>query len=171
MKKDMLLIAFALVFSFSAGLWASGCSSETGIDLDEEGVFSCVDDRECLNNFECNDDGYCVRPTAPGTGDGDNERPETCEPEELGEDYPLDPPLDILEVCDGRDNNCDGNVDIAYCERTSDCSTDAISPDGTSLQRTCMEGVCRYFAPNQFACPDPIPCVEGAYELVPEECR
>lgn len=172
--KNMVFATLLASLFFGAGLWA-GCSSETSVDFSEEGAFSCVADRECLGGFECSstnpeESGVCVRPT-PGGGDGDgDERPETCEPDELGENYPLDPPLPIEEVCDGVDNNCDGNVDVTFCERISDCPRQS-DPEGFALQRTCEEGVCEYYASNRFACPDPIPCVDGAFEIVPPDCQ
>ncbi len=171
MKKHLSLLLAAALFGFGFGLFTA-----CGVDLDVPiaDVYPCDSDDDCISRFECFQ-GYChpVGTTGDGPGDsGDGDiDPEECNPEELGEDYPLDPPLDIQEVCDGQDNNCDGNVDIIFCGGTSDCPSNATDGAGNSVQYVCNEGRCEARAFNAFECPGEIPCVGGALEVWDAECH
>ncbi len=167
MTYRLTFLFSCFIVAFGAGLFA-GCSVD--FDTEEEGTFVCDDDGDCTGNFECVD-GYCSFPGGNGEEDADsnNGQPDECIPEQL-EVYPLDPPLDIPERCDGTDNNCDGQVDVLVCESSSDCPTER-DPNDTRLTGSCGDdGVCEYSAPDTFICPDPIECIDGEFEVVPSEC-
>ncbi len=158
-----------------------GCSVE--FDAGEDDVFPCDDDSDCIGNNQCIG-GYCNPPTSGGNdagGDTDNGPIAECNPEDIA-GYPTDHlddpqyPLDVQEVCDGQDNNCDGHVDIIFCESDSDCPSDQSDPNGVGLSLRCntelAEPVCEAFAPIEFGpgCGDPVECVDGEYETVHPDC-
>ncbi len=179
MKKTISYFLVALVAGFS-GMWA-GCS--TDFDHGQGGVFVCQSDNDCTGpRYVCDTaQGYCVLltditdPNQPNTNtNNSNGQPEVCDPDELGEDYPLDPPLDIPEQCDGQDTTCDGNIDVFFCESSSDCrDVGAEDPNGFSFTAQCNSdtGLCEFYAPFSLNCPDPFECTDGQWPEIPEDCR
>lgn len=159
----------AIFFILSCGLLLAGCSPDFNV---EDEVFHCSDDDDCLQGNSCVD-GFCE----PGTSEDDDvgpdvpDEPDECDPS--SEDYPLDEPLDIQEVCDGEDNNCDGEVDVIYCEHG--CPAVATDPEGNQVDYVCDESFdpprCIAETFDKFTCPDPLNCVDGQLEVVPEECQ
>jgi hypothetical protein len=81
----------------------------------------------------------------------------------------------LAEICDGKDNDCDGEVDeLLSCEEAFDCPA-ASHPQG-SLIPTCEAGSCVYNTPlNSVAAGDPacdalVRCVDGEFEMQPDAC-
>ncbi len=73
--------------------------------------------------------------------------------------------------------NCDGHVDVMFCDVDEDCPLSGEDVYGTSLHYSCEENeagesVCRAYYSDTFACPDPLPCDSnaGAHESVYEAC-
>jgi hypothetical protein len=144
------------IFCFVAGVWA-GCS--VGFEAEQDGVFPCADDSECMDGFECIE-GTCDKPvpsnqsTAPpcdsspdgidqdgdGYGTG-NDRRACDEDKKEFEDCNDDDP-DIYpgapQLCDGKANDCGGAVDDFSCEESTDCTV----PDDLDLSVRCDNGSC-----------------------------
>lgn len=178
MKPRSFLLPLLIVIAFGFGMW-SGCSVD--FDTDEPGMFPCekeTEEEDCIGHFECID-GFCDEPQEPENQNQNQNtpEPEECNPQELGEEnYPLEEPLDITEVCDGQDNNCDGEVDIIFCDENNNCPSNPEDPYGATLTFQCNTEDfdpprCEAFASNTLRCPDPIECLgEEGYEPVPNEC-
>ncbi len=179
MKRHTISI-FVAVFgvAFAVGLW-SGCTVDFDVG-DDPTVFSCETDEDCVDPYVCNQQaGHCDVPDDDDDNDNQNngETIDECDPEELGDDYPLDEPLDIPEQCDGQDTNCDGNIDDMSCETDADCPDSGQDVYGTELQYTCNTELedpqCEtFYPPNEFACSGPYACdsERGAHESVYEDC-
>lgn len=176
----------------TSGLLAA-CSVD--FDADEPDTFACDDDNDCTGNYECVE-GFCSSPQADdndvGTDtdtDNGNGPDEECVPEEV-DGYPDDHldndeyPLDVQEVCDGHDNNCDGYVDVIFCEDDDDCPDDQEDPYGVELNLRCdtdleFSQFTGFDEPTCFArsnitvgeeCYPPRECIDGEYEPVHPDC-
>ena len=180
MKSRLPLIPVFFALFFAVGFWV-GCS----VDFDSElpGVFSCTSDDDCTGRFVCVS-GYCDEPPpSDNTSNGNGGGPTECIPGQI-QGYPdshMDDddtyPLDIDEVCDGRDNNCDGEIDVIYCDDSGSCPSNPDDPNGVRLTFECNTDLnppqCEAFAPNRFGggeCNQPIPCENGEYREVPNAC-
>ena len=86
---------------------------------------------------DCNeavDDGILVVPTTCGIGSCASVGELTCESGELADSCIAGDPVD--EVCDGIDNNCNGEVDDAIAAVPTDCGVGACASDG---ELTCVD--------------------------------
>lgn len=176
MKSAFHLLIVAFLITFGAGVWA-GCSVD--FSASEPDLFSCDDDSDCLDpEFECSDEGFCDEPQVvePGNNDNGNGEDLVCDPNDP--DYPPEEPLDIFEACDGTDTNCDGEIDVIYCDDGS-CPSATEDRHGTRLNYRCNDQLsppqCEAFAPDEFGegdCHLPIACDSeaGRYEDVPAAC-
>ncbi len=185
MKNNRSLIALVFGAAFAVGLTA-GCVVD--FDYAEEGPYFCETDDDCVRTHVCFNQSDCPdehEPTMTCMRESDipecpteqNGQPDTCEPDELGEDYPLDEPLDIQEVCDGKDNNCDGHVDVIFCgEGTMGCPSGGTDAGGNDVNYRCNEDL----SPPQCEarpfitigeCNIVLDCVDGEIEETPEDCR
>lgn len=170
MNIARILIGVAVI-AFGAGFWTA-CS--VGFDINDN-KFSCTADDDCITNHECVG-GVCIqRGVEPpctdldGDGYGVGETGDCplcverglCEEDCNDNDASMNPGL--LDTCDGKDNNCDGEIDEPIpCESSLDC------PDEQPYLQSCEGGICVYKPPNQFGgpgCNDPVQCVDG--ERVP----
>ncbi len=172
------IIWIALVFFASLGF---GVACTVDFESDEANTFACENDEDCVGSYRCVD-GFCDIATGnnddPNNGPN-NGQPSECLPDELGDDYPLDEPLDIDERCNGQDDNCDGFVDVIFCDSTSDCPSSAPDANGINItQFDCAfdedfgEDVCQARPREQLGdCFELVlDCVDGQYEAMPEEC-
>ena len=176
MKSRLSLLTIFFLVAFGLGIW-SGCSVD--FDSGVPGIFPCEDDEDCTDRLECSDEGFCDEPEPddPQNQNDNTNQPQECIPEALGDDYPLDSPLDIQEVCDGQDNNCDGHVDVIFCDENENCPSSTDDPYGTRLNYQCNTDDydpprCEAFGPDTLVCPDPVECDSnaGEYEPVPNHC-
>lgn len=160
MRHKLTTALSIATFCFVAGAWA-GCT--VGFEAEQEGVFPCADDDECMGGFECHEeDGVCVKPGEVGPGeappcdsspegidqDGDgygtgNDRRACDEDKKDFEDCNDDDP-DIYpgapQLCDGKANDCNkaDAVDDFSCSSSSDCAV----PDHLDLNVACDNGSC-----------------------------
>ncbi|MFU8803082.1 MAG: putative metal-binding motif-containing protein [Bradymonadaceae bacterium] len=194
MNKRLLPVSLSIVaLAFIIGFWA-GCT--VGFDATEDGVFHCLTDDDCVSGFECQS-RVCTRPTVVGPADCDDEdgdgfgKPDTdrsgCEGAFPGDPRAHEPDCDDTnrdiypgapEVCDGIDNNCDGNVDVVPCEDRSDCPTGVSDSEGNDITYRCESNRCAAFPVKQICTPDPCPecsqslsCNGGILDTVPVACR
>ena len=158
---------------------------DNGNGEDEESYSICQayhsDTFACPDPFPCDSEAGAHESVYEACGEGEEptngDEPDECDPDELGDDYPLDEPLDVQELCDGQDNTCDGQVDVIFCEDNSDCPDSGEDVYGTSLEYECEdngddESVCNAYYTDRDTCPDPMSCDsgEGAHESVFEAC-
>ena len=179
------LIAVAFVSCFAVVLWAA-CTVD--FDGSEADVYFCETDEDCVDHHTCDETIERCIVDDSANGNGGNGEIDECDPDELGEDYPLDEPIDgVQERCDGQDNTCDGYVDVIFCEDSGDCPSSGEDVYGTTLEYDCEEpdadarerkgmeadddrSVCMAYDSDRFSCPDPFPCDSeaGAHEPVYE---
>ncbi len=86
-------------------LLGGGCVAASACGDDDD----CMDDDPCTRNERC-DDGLAVCQSEPLDNDGDGHSPVSC-----GGDDPKDNDESVhpgaAEICDGKDNNANGDVD------------------------------------------------------------
>lgn len=152
-------------------------------DVDPPGKFSCEDDSDCIAPNECRPDGTCGPPYDPACIDNDGDgfavgdtaycpkctNEGLCDEDCNDDDEAVNP--GVQDTCDGKDNNCNGEVDEPTdCETNSDCPAEP----GNALP-FCEGGVCVYKPAIQPAgapeCQDSLRCVDGTREAPPETCQ
>jgi hypothetical protein len=157
------ILALAAVF-FAAG-FAAGCT--VAFDSNQEGLFPCETDGDCLDGYECDEiqkvcmEVSLIADTAPpcdqtanpegdidldndGYGTGDN-RSECPNPAPDCDDADAERHPNNAELCDGADNNCDGQgADGADSIDEFDCTIDADcgAPPNSSVNYTCVNNQC-----------------------------
>ena len=174
MKTSRILFTVAIV-AFIAGFWTA-CSIDPIADGSE---FSCLDDTDCIAPYRCQGGvctrggGGCVDNDGDGYGVGED-RGDCPKCRDFGDcaedcndnDETINPGL--LDTCDGKDNNCDGQIDEPIpCEDIIDC------PDEPPHLVSCEGNVCVYRTPLQteMGCDaNPVACVNGEREQRPEQC-
>ncbi len=191
MKRTFTISSLAFLVFFLAGFWA-GCI----VDYDDqlEGTYSCTKDEDCIQPaFVCGPESVCMlrqpEPTAVCVDvDGDGYGAEgtdrsTCKyPAPDCDDNDASVYPGAPEVCDGKLNNCNATeVDVAPCERQSDCPQNQSDLEGNRITYTCEENRCVARPPKQICigtpegpcpeCQNEIACVEGVLGVVPERCR
>ena len=178
MKITRILSSVA-VLTFAAGFWTA-CT--IGFDVDgSDHEFSCTTDQDCLGHYKCNG-GVCVPRSGGGgtcvdvdedgygvgeeTGDCDKCRTEgRCE-QDCNDNDPLINP-GLLDTCDGKDNNCNDEIDeVLSCEEDFDC------PEEQPYLPTCQAGSCVYLPPIQIGaqCQMPVACVDADRVYPGDEC-
>lgn len=178
MKTAKLSITVAGL-AFAAGFWAA-CS--VGFDeTDPANQFSCTEDSHCVSPYQCIG-GICKRPDSGGNctdfdgdgfGVGEAELRTDClacanlgQCDEDCNDNDASIAPGLLDTCDGKDNNCDGEIDEPLpCEDFTDC------PDESPFIGSCTDQVCEYRPPlqNSDECRMPAACVDGD-RTAPEAC-
>lgn len=174
MKKLIFTLFTIAAAGFSLGFLA-GCVVDFSSDVEDR--FACQSDEDCSRNYVCGTEGFCIVPTAGPTNQNQNQNqilPDECDPEH--EDYPFDPPLSIQEVCDGQDNNCDGQIDVITCQSNSDCPSGERDPQDNRVSYECnlQTGLCEAFGLDRLGgpeCQEPLACIDGNLEIVPVNCR
>lgn len=183
MKQFVVIIVVAFI---------AGCFINDDFITGTDNQFSCDDDDDCLSSFECKA-GVCTKvepgntdcPDADGDGYGvGQERSfcDLCRTQDLC-DEDFDDEDDSLfpgapDICDGKDNDNDMEIDNfdIECSSVTDCGSITL-PAGARLacETVCVvkmiNTVC---GPNVDPCPctsDPLPCNNGSYPEVPEECQ
>jgi hypothetical protein len=178
--KTVRILSAVAVLAFISGFWAA-CS----IGFDPEAgdyQFSCTVDQDCVSTHQCKG-GICTQRGAVasctdndgdgyGTGEERGDCPKCrdegrCEEDCVDNDEAISPGL--LDNCDGKDNNCDGNIDEPVpCEGidASGC------PDENPYLSSCVNNVCVYKPPLQIGaeCLAEVACVGGAREDRPDTC-
>lgn len=136
-SSHFLAISIASV-AFVLGVW-SGCS--VGFETDQDEVFPCEDDSDCIQGFECRSDFCrardvggnniaCVDDDDDGFGVGETieERASCpqcanfskCDPDCNDNDPNVNP--GAIDQCNGLDDNCNGEIDEPNeCETDRDC--------------------------------------------------
>ncbi|MGM0558679.1 MAG: putative metal-binding motif-containing protein [Myxococcota bacterium] len=174
MSNRNLLASLVLILA-AGGLWA-GCT--VGFSAEEDGIFTCESNDDCLEDYECGDTGYC-KPTgqpdpAPdcdnseggidqdgdGYGTGDDRSKCQFDERDCNDDdpdiYPGAP-----ELCDGKVNDCnDGaadEVEVFSCSSEDDCPDLADVPEGVISEanyrsKSCEGGTCVYLPLNTAKC-------------------
>lgn len=170
------ILASVAALTFAAGLW-TGCT--IGFDV-EENQFSCTTDQDCLGHYKCNGGvctprsgggGSCVDEDDDGFGVGETgDCPKClndgrCE-EDCNDADPLINP-GLLDTCDGKDNNCNDEIDeVLTCEENFDC------PDEQPYLPSCTNGMCVYKPPVQIGaqCSMAVACVDAERVYPGDEC-
>jgi len=158
-QREMLRILIAV--------FAIGCAVS---EPEPQPTTMCVEDEDCASGSTC-EAGICTRVLEDGCVDGDGDGfglglaradcarcleaglcAEDCDDSDAG----LHP--EAADVCDGIDNNCDGEIDEAQmCASTADCAADTVLLPG------CVAGTCQYLPPDQSApgCDEPVRCLDA----------
>lgn len=178
MKRTLPLIA---TVAFVAGFWTA-CS--IGFDpTSSDAQFSCLDNTDCISPNICrggicapasggvsctdaDDDGYGAAGTE--VADCPKCREEgLCEEDCNDNDASINPGL--VDTCDGKDNNCNGEVD-----EPTPCMVNFDCPDeGNGTLPKCENGTCVYLPPNTLGeCAGvTLACVGGMREDPPAACQ
>ena len=147
----------------------------------------CLADEDCVGVLFCHL-GACVLPgqeeqcldaDEDGHGVGDTGDCLLCVSEARCErdcddtDQAINPSL--ADTCDGKDNDCDGEVDEKIaCEENFDCPEESHSQG--PIIPFCRNGLCEYHTPvnavasGEARCDEPVLCLDGERETAPEVC-
>jgi hypothetical protein len=189
-KRNLQLSLLVFLVAFVAGFWM-GCSVE--FDANEDETYFCQSNADCLDPLFLCDTGRNVckkisvdqnnrpRVDADGDGYGVGEDRSGCRfPQEDCDDTNPNVNPGANEVCDGIDNNCDGNVDVTSCNRDGDCPRNQKDSQGNDVAYSCSSGQC-VAKPVIQVCFDPKPacpecnqvlqCRNGVLDVVAETCR
>jgi hypothetical protein len=164
--------------ALAAASLLTGCT--IGFDTDQPDTFSCTDDSDCVSPFVCkggvckaSGGTDCVDDDGDGYGVGDtSDCPECLSANKCEEDCNDDDPAvnpGLQDTCDGKDNDCDDEIDEpSSCETSADCPM-----EGSDVLSSCDGGVCVYKPALQTTaeCREPLACVDGERQPVPDACR
>ncbi len=163
-------------------LLASGCILEE--PNFEEPIFRCDSDLDCtVARYVCDTETKtCVGPRdipEPGVCDdqdndgyGCGEERTECVFDERDTDCECETCFPgAAELCDGKDNDSDGDIDEPEaCEGIADCPRNDL-PEGAFYR--CIANTCVLKPSNTVppGCDVELSCVDGAHEDVPETCK
>ena len=124
-----------------ASTGTTSCSAGVVSDSCEAGSPDLDSDTTC-NNVDEDCDGYVDEEYVPvvvpcGTGECVASGFKVCTPSGLVDQCTPGIPADDDSVCDGKDNDCDGQVDEDYQAVTTSCGTGSCAANG---QNICYEG-------------------------------
>lgn len=176
MNSFRLIVPVAAV-AFISGFWTA-CT--VGFDPSEHD-FSCTENSDCISPNVCRN-GICQAEGASTCVDNDDDGFGTgedttqcraclengiCDADCNDNDASVAP--NLKETCDGKDNDCDGEVDEPIaCESSADC------PLESPYIPSCEGQVCVYKVPIQTGpCAGDnaiVACVGGMREEKPDEC-
>lgn len=143
--------------------------------IKEVGQFGCTQNSDCSEPGQiCQSDGFCGFDITTrcededGDGFGVNADDRSkCKFPELDQDDTCNECTPVAsEVCDGKDNDTNGQVDEPIsCTNTGDCPLSAVIPSGS--QWSCKSNQC-VLIPQLSATPEcmnvTLPCVSGSYD-------
>lgn len=149
--------------------------------LKQENLYPCEENADCSEpGYVCNKSGFCAFPggTEPcvdedGDGFGSNDDRRDCVEAQQDKDdtCALCTPI-TKEVCDGVDNDTNGETDeLIPCQQFLDCPGNSADDVPTNLPSgarwTCQNNLCVVVPPKTLSdeCKDlTIACVDGAYD-------
>ena len=127
-------------------------------DTDSDFIANCVDEDDDDDTvFDGADNCPLDANTNQSDNDGD-QAGDACDPDDdndgvldINDCAPFDQAIGAgsLEVCDGKDNDCDGETDEALCDDANPCTTDKCQTDGSCVN-----------TPNTLACDDGDVCTQ-----------
>ncbi len=185
MNAQTILLFF--VAAFTAASFGTGCAVD--FDLDETD-FPCAGDEDCTAGYECAADNICravasdpgvtscIDNDEDGYGVGDPDDLANCPACNANEPGGCTPDCDDTnanvhpgagEVCDGEDNNCDGDTD-----EQSSCTNDGDCPSESGYVAKCSDGgQCEYFGPIRLGaeCLAPLQCTNAQRDPIPDACQ
>ena len=126
---------------------AGSCPVDCVVDYDQDGIENAADNCPFVVNSDVSDiDGDGLGPECDLDDDGDGELDATdCAPADAAISHLA------AEVCDGADNDCNGQTDEATCDDAIDCTQDVCADMGE-------DGYACVFAPVDNSCDDVVAC-------------
>lgn len=101
-----------------------------------DGIFACKESTQCPNGFSCHEDGFCYRESAILIDAALSAASLIDAAMSAGADGGLDACSPMLEVCNGRDDDCDGVIDEMAAAQL-DCESKVVH-----AQTVCQSGYC-----------------------------
>lgn len=188
-KRFLIMSLNTIALAFVLGFWA-GCSVDFNAEQDD--IYACTTEADCIPGYQCTQN-TCTKPTIIDSGgepcvdaDGDGYGAEgtvttNCPGAFQGDPNRTKPDCDdtnpnvnpgAQEVCDGIDNNCDGNIDVVPCTSDGDCPFQVSDPQENDVNYRCVDNFCVAFPVNAIGavCRQPLECRNGVLDTVPAEC-
>jgi len=130
----------------------------------------CVDEDDDNDTFLDDEDNCPLIPNPDqANNDGDHNGGDACDPDDDNDDTPdvndcapFDKNINVnaAEICDGKDNDCDGVIDENLCDDGNLCTIDKCQSDGSCVHQ-----------PIPLECDDGNPCTNNACNPATGQCK